>query len=165
MAASTSSMPDDFLYPVKLTTERVWLAVTFSDEGKADLHARFAERRVGEIVNLTREGVTREEVEEITLRLTSHLREIEHLAIAKQEGPNGEKVKELSEMRQVLEWYNVENQSMFHEAKDVIPPQSKPVLANAYKSYGEWYDQAFTAAGGTPELNDADTVWQLYSSP
>lgn len=167
VAASNGSMPDNFLYPIKLATERAWLALTLSDEGKAELHARFAERRVSEIVYLAREGVPEEEVGEVASRLASHLGKIEQLAIAKQEGPNGEKVEELGEMRQTLEWYNIENQGMFHEAKDEIPPGSEGavVLANAYTSYGEWYEQAFTAAGGSPEPNSADTAWQLYSSP
>jgi len=50
VAAAGNSMPDSFLYPVKLATEQVRLGLTFSDIGKAELHAELADTRVNEIV-------------------------------------------------------------------------------------------------------------------
>ncbi len=52
VAAAGNSMPDQFLYPVKRGTEQAQLAFTFSELGKAELHARLADRRVTEIVYL-----------------------------------------------------------------------------------------------------------------
>ena len=49
VAASTNSLPGDVLYPVKTTTERVQAFFTFGKEAKANLHMRFAERRIVEI--------------------------------------------------------------------------------------------------------------------
>ena len=51
--AASGSMPDSPLYPVKLATEHVQLALTFSDIGKAEANARLADKRVQEIVYLT----------------------------------------------------------------------------------------------------------------
>lgn len=68
VAAASNSMPDDFLYPVKLATEQVRLAFTTSDLGKAELYAELIDKRVEEIVCMAAENKTAE-VEETTQRL------------------------------------------------------------------------------------------------
>src|SRR3990172_991204 len=50
--AASGSMPDNPLYPVKVATEQVELALTFSELGKAEIHARLADERITEIVYL-----------------------------------------------------------------------------------------------------------------
>jgi hypothetical protein len=75
VAAASGSMPDGFLYPVKLATEQVQLAFTFSDIGKAELNARLADRRVEEIVYLAGENKL-EKLEQTAMRLDSSLTEI-----------------------------------------------------------------------------------------
>jgi len=52
VAASADSLPHSPLYPVKRTTERVRLFLTFSPGGKAHLHLFFAERRLSETMEL-----------------------------------------------------------------------------------------------------------------
>ena len=52
VAASADSLPHNPLYPVKRTTERVQLFLTFSPGGKAELHLFFAERRLNETMEL-----------------------------------------------------------------------------------------------------------------
>ena len=52
VAASADSLPHSPLYPVKRTTERVQLFLTFSPSGKAQLHLFFAERRLNETMEL-----------------------------------------------------------------------------------------------------------------
>ncbi|MBC8249454.1 MAG: hypothetical protein H8E90_07225 [Anaerolineales bacterium] len=52
VAASADSLPHSPLYPVKRTTERVQLLLTFSPSGKAHLHLAFAERRLNETMEL-----------------------------------------------------------------------------------------------------------------
>ena len=47
--ASKGSLPGDFLYPVKLTSEKVKVGLTVSKERKAELHVDFAGERVNEI--------------------------------------------------------------------------------------------------------------------
>ncbi|MEE8413082.1 MAG: DUF5667 domain-containing protein [Dehalococcoidales bacterium] len=56
LAAASGSMPDNFLYPVKLVTEQVQVAFTFSRLDKAELHAQIADKRVTEIVYLAAKG-------------------------------------------------------------------------------------------------------------
>ena len=52
VAASADSLPNSPLYPVKRTSERVQLFLTFSPSGKAHLHLYFAERRLNETIEL-----------------------------------------------------------------------------------------------------------------
>ncbi len=52
VAASADSLPHSPLYPVKRTTERVQLFLTFSPRGRAQLHLFFAERRLNETMEL-----------------------------------------------------------------------------------------------------------------
>jgi hypothetical protein len=72
VAAASGSMPDEPLYPVKLVTERVQLALTPSVLGKAELHAKLADKRVTEIVKMADEGRL-ELVEQTARRLNEQL--------------------------------------------------------------------------------------------
>jgi len=56
VAAAGNSMPDGPLYPVKLATERVRLALTPSALGKAELYAKLADKRVAEIIKMADKG-------------------------------------------------------------------------------------------------------------
>ena len=56
VAAAGNSMPDGPLYPVKLATERVRLALTPSTLGKAELYAKLADKRVAEIIKMVDKG-------------------------------------------------------------------------------------------------------------
>ena len=56
VAASSTSMPDEPLYPVKLAVEQLQIRLTPSSQGKASLYAEFADRRVTEIINMAQEG-------------------------------------------------------------------------------------------------------------
>jgi hypothetical protein len=49
VSASKGSLPGDFLYPVKLSSEKVKVGLTVKSEKKAVLHVEFAEERVKEI--------------------------------------------------------------------------------------------------------------------
>lgn len=48
--ASARSVPGDFLYPLKLATERVTFALTTSTDRRAELHLSFADSRLEELV-------------------------------------------------------------------------------------------------------------------
>ena len=63
-AASSSSLPGELLYPVKIASERTRLALTLSDIGKAKLEVTFAERRAKEIAELARKGKADQGTEE-----------------------------------------------------------------------------------------------------
>jgi len=72
VAAASNSMPDKPLYPVKLATEQVQLALTPSDIGKAQLLARRADKRVAEIIYLANQGESGQ-IELATQRLDAYL--------------------------------------------------------------------------------------------
>ncbi len=72
VAAAGNSMPDNPLYPVKLTTEQVRLTLTLSQIGKARLCAQLADRRVAEIIYMANKGDA-QQVELITQRLDKRL--------------------------------------------------------------------------------------------
>ncbi len=72
VAASSDALPDEPLYPVKLATEQTRLTFTFSDAGKAELHAQLAENRALEIAAMAREGKI-EQAAIITEKLAEHL--------------------------------------------------------------------------------------------
>lgn len=81
VTAAGYSMPDSPLYPVKLATEQVQLTLTPSDIGKAELHAKLADRRVAEIVYITNKGKPKQ-IESIAQRLSNHLAMIASLPLA-----------------------------------------------------------------------------------
>ncbi len=86
VAAAGYSMPDSPLYPVKLATEQVQLALTPSDLGKAQLHANLADKRVREIIYMANKGNS-QQIEAITRRLDRRLAILATLApVAKVRG-------------------------------------------------------------------------------
>jgi hypothetical protein len=72
VVAATNSLPDSPLYTVKMATESVQMAFTFSEQGKAELYARFADYRVEEIVKMAEKGDL-DLVEQATERMNSQL--------------------------------------------------------------------------------------------
>ncbi|GAI20548.1 unnamed protein product, partial [marine sediment metagenome] len=81
VAAASNSMPDKPLYPVKLATEHVQLALTPSDIGKAQLLAKLADKRVAEIVYLANQGKSGQ-IELATQRLDAYLARVAILTTA-----------------------------------------------------------------------------------
>jgi uncharacterized protein DUF5667 len=56
VASADGSLPGDWQYPVKLQTERIRLALAFSDGAKRDVKLGIAEERAREIEQLTKQG-------------------------------------------------------------------------------------------------------------
>jgi len=81
VAAAGSSMPDSPLYPLKLAVEQAQLNFTFSDIGKANLYARFADKRVDEIIYMAQKGDV-SQTEATAQRLDDHLEMISSLTMA-----------------------------------------------------------------------------------
>ena len=79
--AAAGSMPDSPLYTVKIATEQVRLVLTFSDLGKAELNAKLADKRVGEIIYLA-EADKPEKMAMLTQNMNNHLIEISSLVSA-----------------------------------------------------------------------------------
>ena len=73
-AAAEDSIPGDALYNVKTAQERLVLAVTPSDHRRAQLHARYAEKRTQEMVALVRQRHDPVRVEWLVQRVSRHTR-------------------------------------------------------------------------------------------
>jgi hypothetical protein len=80
VAAAAGSLPDSPLYPVKLATESVRLALTPSALGKAELNARFADERVDEIIKMAEKGKA-DLIEKATERLDKQLVAVANLSL------------------------------------------------------------------------------------
>jgi hypothetical protein len=89
-AASSNAMPDQPLYPVKVATEQVRLAMAFSDEAKAELNVQLVEIRSQEIATMAAEGKP-EQVTAVTERLSQQLEAAEK-AIVKIEETSSKQV-------------------------------------------------------------------------
>ncbi len=92
VAASQSTKPGDFLYPVKRTAENTRLALEFSSEDKANLEINYAERRAGEIAKLLESGDTAK-VESAQKDLRSHLASAAKIAGNLESGQSVAKVR------------------------------------------------------------------------
>jgi hypothetical protein len=96
VVAADNSMPDNPLYPVKLATEQVRVALTPSDIGKAELYATLVDRRVAEIASMVDKGKP-QWVESVSQRLRMHLAKMNSLPLAEIAGEQveGEPTEEL----------------------------------------------------------------------
>ena len=111
--AASNSMPDSRLYPVKLATEQVQLALTPSDMGKARLCAVLADKRVAEIIYMADKGDA-QCVEVVTQRLDERLTELAMLVSASEAGGTP----------QVLTEVPAETPSELPEESTVAPPSA-----------------------------------------
>jgi vacuolar-type H+-ATPase subunit F/Vma7 len=137
IAASSSALPDNPLYSVKLASEQVRLVFTFSDAGKAELHTQLAEKRVQEIVAMAHQGNT-EQVTILTTKLASYLEEANY-SIKRVEEIEAKQFIELpkkapTESMQLKEFakesvsYNI---AILEKALENTPEQTKPALQQA----------------------------------
>ncbi|MBI4304229.1 MAG: hypothetical protein HY665_07850 [Chloroflexi bacterium] len=79
--AAGASLPDQPLYPVKLASEQMQLAVTPSPLSKAELYAKFADRRVREMTRMLNKN-NPDAIEISTRRLDAYLVKIAEVAAA-----------------------------------------------------------------------------------
>jgi hypothetical protein len=73
-STAAGSVPGEVLYPVKKAQERFRLVVSFSDRGKAELHAKFAQERTQEIEKLASRGKGQDVMERTAVRMENHTR-------------------------------------------------------------------------------------------
>jgi len=137
VAASTSSMPDDILYPVKLATERVRLGLTPGDISKARVNVRLADRRVKEIIYLAKKGDSRR-LDKVLLRLEGHMEEIDRVIEANEDRP---KVQEaLIALKALLEERAAENEAAIEGATNNTDDPS--ILRRVLERYRQRYHSA-----------------------
>lgn len=106
--ASGDTMPGDTFYPAKLATEKIRVALTFSDTEKVELLSQLAETRAEEIAYALEEGKAAEA--EVCLKtLEKHLKEVEGICIkiARSETPvvvaDGKQESQLEKIGATLE--------------------------------------------------------------
>jgi hypothetical protein len=137
VAASTSSMPDDTLYPVKLAMEQVRLGLSRGDINKARVSVRLADRRVKEIVYLAEKGDSRR-LDKALLRLEGHMEYIEQVIEANAERP---KVQEaLTDLKALLEERAAENEAAIEGATNNTDDPG--ILRRVLERYRQRYQSA-----------------------
>ncbi len=165
VAAAGSSMPDSPLYPVKLATEEVRLALTPSPLDKAGLCAELADRRVAEIIYMANKGDV-QQLELITQRLNKRLLMLAALASLEEEGeapmlmaPAPEEAgfgkgghgpaNGRARLRMTLECNAVNNTAALNAALEAaleaVPEAVKPALRHAIDVSAAGYQNALEA--------------------
>jgi hypothetical protein len=86
VAASSEALPDEPLYGVKLAVEQAQVTFAQSDVDRAEVYARLAEKRAGEIVAMARQGKA-DKVATTTTKMDYQLAQAEHF-ISKYEEAN-----------------------------------------------------------------------------
>ena len=169
VTAASGSMPNGFLYPVKIASEQVRLTLTPSKLGKAELYANLADKRVSEIVYVASKG-NMEQVELTTQRLNNTLTRIATLISTQKERGEGELMlapapamapdesaeagksvdiqgNGRSELRQILANYAVSHPARLRAALEEAPESIKPALRQAIDISVAGYDEAIKASG------------------
>ncbi len=96
--AAQESMPSDVLYPVKLFTEDVRLALTNDPQAAFDLNLALANRRINEINGSVEEGL--QISSRVTVRLQEHLEQALQAAAQLDEGAMMQAMQQLQTMLQ-----------------------------------------------------------------
>ncbi|MFC1859993.1 DUF5667 domain-containing protein [Chloroflexota bacterium] len=150
VAAAGYSMPDSFLYPVKLATEQVQLTLTPSDVDKAELCAKFADRRVAEIVHMANKGDA-QRVETVSQRLDEWLTKLASLASAPEAAEAPQMLEEAlprqfaedessqgmpaknnwTKFRTTVTRYSVDHPAVLRAVLEKAPESAKPALRRA----------------------------------
>lgn len=167
VAAAGNSMPDSFLYPVKLATEQVRLKLTPSDMGKAELYAELADRRVAEIVDMVNKGEL-EQVAPTAERLNNHLALIASLSLAEngeaeseersvmfapaaEEAGKGDgkdtsaQANERAKLKMLLGRYAVNHPAALRAVLETAPESVKPALRQVITELVTSYEEALKA--------------------
>ena len=157
VAAASNSMPDGTLYPVKLATEQVWLALTPSSLGKAKVLTKLADRRVVEIIYMANKG-NAQQIEVITQRLDKHLVTLVRLApvlkapqvLAPSEGAEADRdffvgANSQAELRIMIARYAIEHPAALRNMLEKSPDSVKPALRQAIAVSVAGYEDALMA--------------------
>ena len=169
--AAAGSMPDEPLYPVKIASEQVQLALTPSSLGKAELYANLADKRVVEIIYIASKGDAKR-VELITQRLNNYLARIASLVSAQrgegevfmvppQTGVKDEavmsppgvergegsfpKANGRGRLKQLLARYAINHPAALRAMLKTAPESAKPALRRAIAISEARYQQALEA--------------------
>ncbi len=152
-AASNQALPDELLYPVKLATEQVRLTLAFSNMDKAELQARFAERRAKEITAMARQGKIAYITRTID-RLAIHLEKAEGYAVSMRPPKPEAKVtpplpapippvppERITELKKLLDESAPRSLAALELALQQAPEQAKPALRHAIEMNKKKYQK------------------------
>ena len=145
VAASAGSLPDESLYPMKLATERIRLALPHSDIARARLHAKFADRRFFEIARMTEKGKPGE-VEWLSDRMSGHLQRVGHSFKHRAKMTPGKRAQ-IAELRGLLQRNDARHEDEFQKLLKEAPPQARPALRYALKMKRMGYESALQSLG------------------
>jgi len=170
VAAAAGSMPDESLYPVKIASEQVRLALTPSPLGKAELYASLADKRVAEIIYVANKGDARR-VELTTQRLNYVLTRIAVLVsaqmeeagikrtplpapafVAPDESTENDKginiqANNRAKLRLALARYAINHPTALRAVLNTAPESAKSALRQAIAISVAGYEKALKAAG------------------
>jgi len=157
VAAASNSMPDGTLYPVKLATEQVWLALTPSSLGKAKVLTKLADRRVREIIYMANKG-NAQQIDVITQRLNKHLVMLVGLTsalkalqvLAPSEGAEADgdvfvETNSQAKLRILIARYAINHPAALRNALEKSPESVKPALRRAIAVSVAGYEEALMA--------------------
>jgi hypothetical protein len=149
VAASTNSLPDETLYPVKLAVEKVQMALTFSEMSKAKLNMKFANRRIQEIARMLERDKPAQQIElaafDLAPRLTTRLEMVRRLAEA--ELRKAAESKRLIELRAILQQKASEGQVLLQRIQENVPVPAEKAIIGFISNSRLRYEQALEAAG------------------
>ena len=151
VAASSNSLPGDILYPVKLATEKVQTAFTFSDTGKAKLDAKLASRRAEEMARLAERGDSKG-VAALRSQFEAHLERVEDLAVKiSEDKPASEPL--LAELEQQLQNNAERDDALLQKVGAKAPEQFKLAIARAKERLNQAYEEALKAIHDSQNQN------------
>lgn len=142
--ASSDSLPGDVLYPVKRASEKVQAFFTFGDDAKANLHMKFAERRVKEIESLAEKG--RDIPGSVLKVMGDETRRAMDLL------ERNESLK--SELVAKLVGLTSNQKTMLARLTEIVPSYARLRLREALKRSEDAYDRAVILKGRIPNLEN-----------
>lgn len=159
VVVASNSMPDGNLYPIKLATEQVWLALTPSSLGKAEVHTNLADRRVAEIIYMAGKN-NPEQIDEAIQRLDNHLLMIACLVSSQRKGgstfiaPSEQagvdddvhiQANGRGRLSMMIARYAINHPAALQAALEKSPESVKPALRRAIAVSVAGYDKALVA--------------------
>lgn len=136
VAMASNSLPDETLYPVKIATEEVKLALTPGVVRKARLEMDLIEQRTREIADLVELDRTAE-VERASQRLDSHLARLAAIAAAAEQGPATQ-----AELEALVEGRAAGPKAALEKALARAPDAAKPSVKKALERTEAGYQVA-----------------------
>lgn len=139
-------LPDSFLYPMKTWWEEVRLFFAFSDEKKAELELKFANRRLLELKKLCDEKDKCELAEKLAPKFQNRIeRAIQKMEKAKENG------KSVDEIIEKLKENQERQQAVLEKVYEKVPEPAKESILEAMEKSAEGLNNAIQNVQGSEE--------------